>query len=110
MMIRSLAAALIAPLVLAACATTTTTAPGEPQLIARATDSALVNRGPLTEQHPALAVLPDGCQVWVIDDGAEGYAGDRSDPKSGLPVCNDRLRKGAVYGEYTSNAFPDILP
>ncbi|MDH5531699.1 MAG: OmpA family protein [Paracoccaceae bacterium] len=35
---------------------------------------------------PALAQTPDGCQVWMIDDGWEGYAWNRTTP-DGKPVC-----------------------
>lgn len=35
---------------------------------------------------PALAQTPDGCQVWMIDDGWEGYAWNRTD-RRGKPVC-----------------------
>ncbi|MBC7142446.1 MAG: OmpA family protein [Rhodobacteraceae bacterium] len=35
---------------------------------------------------PALAQTPDGCQVWMIDDGWEGYAWNRTD-RNGKPVC-----------------------
>ena len=35
---------------------------------------------------PALAQTPDGCQVWLIDDGWEGYAWNRTRP-DGKPVC-----------------------
>lgn len=36
--------------------------------------------------RPALALTPDGCQVWVMDDGAEGFAWYRTTP-DGRPVC-----------------------
>lgn len=35
---------------------------------------------------PALGITPDGCQVWMIDDGVEGYAWNRTD-RDGKPVC-----------------------
>ena len=35
---------------------------------------------------PALAQTPDGCQVWMIDDGWEGYAWNRTD-RNGKPIC-----------------------
>lgn len=95
---------------LGACQTTTTGASGEPPLIARPTDSAVVNRGPLVDAMAAMAVDPDGCQAWIIDDGAEGYSTRRRDPRSGLPVCSPQFTPGYVYGEYQTNRFPDILP
>lgn len=35
---------------------------------------------------PVLGMTPDGCQVWMIDDGWEGYAWNRTHP-DGRPVC-----------------------
>ncbi|MCB2128910.1 MAG: OmpA family protein [Rhodobacteraceae bacterium] len=36
--------------------------------------------------NPVLAQTPDGCQVWLIDDGWEGYAWTRTN-KAGKPIC-----------------------
>ncbi|ROU03562.1 hypothetical protein [Histidinibacterium lentulum] len=79
-------------------------------LIARATDSAIVNRDTLNDKIPAIAVTPDGCQNWILDDGAEGYAVERFDPVAGTVVCTNRLPPGAVIGNPYTNRFPDILP
>lgn len=79
-------------------------------LIARASDSAIVNRGTLDDDVPGLAITPDGCQNWVMDDGAEGYAVERYDPVAGTVVCSNRLPPGAVIGPIYNNQFPDILP
>jgi hypothetical protein len=63
----------------------------------------------LVDGEAGIAYDPDGCQVWIIDDGIEGYATARFDPKTGLPVCDDRYPPGTVLGPYeSSNApFPD---
>ncbi|MEN8841640.1 MAG: hypothetical protein ABF254_02645 [Octadecabacter sp.] len=50
--------------------------------------------------NAGIAVTPDGCQAWVIDDGIEGRASNRLDPVSGLPVCVGE--PGVVYGPYQS--------
>ena len=42
----------------------------------------------------AIAYDPDGCQVWIIDDGIEGYSTPRFDPRPGLPVCDGKLSAG----------------
>jgi hypothetical protein len=98
-------------LLLSACAETV--APngttGTPPLMAQAKDTWIVDRKPLYQRQAAIAVDPDGCQAWIIDDGAEGYAGRRRDPVSGLPVCGHGT-PGYVYGEPRANSFPDILP
>jgi hypothetical protein len=80
------------------------------RLIARAHDSALVNTDTLDDKLAAVAVLPDGCQAWLMDDGAEGYADNRYDPDTGLPHCPPGLPPGAVIGHYKTNGFIDILP
>lgn len=61
--------------------------------------------------NAAIAVTPDGCQAWVIDDGLEGRASNRLDPVTGLPVCDGE--PGVVYGPYQSGSagIPDrVLP
>ena len=82
---------------------------GVPPLMAQARDTWWIDRKPLTQRQAAIAVDPDGCQAWIIDDGSEGYAGRRRDPVSGLPVCGHGV-PGYVYGEPRATGFPDILP
>lgn len=48
----------------------------------------------------AIAYDPDGCQVWIIDDGIEGYSSPRFNPKTGLPVCDGKYPPGTVIGAY----------
>jgi hypothetical protein len=104
----SLAALLAATL--AACAPTV--APegttGTPPLFAQGRDTGTIDRKPLSQRQASIAVDPDGCQAWLIDDGAEGYSSRRRDPVSGLPVCAGT--PGYVYGEPRATGFPDILP
>lgn len=54
----------------------------------------------LSDGEAAIAYDPDGCQVWIIDDGLEGYSTPRFDPKTGLPVCDDKYPPGTVIGVY----------
>lgn len=60
--------------------------------------------------NAGIAVTPDGCQAWIIDDGLEGRASNRLDPVSGLPVCIGE--PGVVYGPYQSGSpgIPDYVP
>jgi len=95
---------------LSACGDTGAGANGEPRLIAQAKDTSVFDQTPLQEQPEAIAYDPDGCQNWLIDDGAEGYATRRRDPRTGLPVCNTLVPPGYVVDEYRTNSFPDILP
>ena len=37
---------------------------------------------------PTISITPDGCEVWVMDDGAEGYAVEHV-RRDGTPVCRD---------------------
>lgn len=101
-----------------ACGGTFSHAPGpngEPPLLAKPQDMTIFGldaqkgRG-LEDERAAIAVDPDGCQAWIIDDGAEGYSSRRRDPVSGLPVCDARLHPGYVYGDPRVNNVPDYRP
>ncbi|MBV7408624.1 hypothetical protein [Maritimibacter sp. DP1N21-5] len=110
MMKKTLVLALLAPVTLAACQSTAYDG-GAPKLIARPYDSSFGDPQGPRDGLAAVAVLPDGCEAWIVDDGLEGYGGDRSDPKSGLPRCSNELPRGAVIGEWrTSDDLIDILP
>jgi hypothetical protein len=60
----------------------------------------------LKDGEAAIAYDPDGCQVWIIDDGLEGYASPRFDPKTGLPVCDKKHPPGTVIGPYETESAP----
>lgn len=62
--------------------------------------------GKLTDGEAAIAYDPDGCQVWIIDDGIEGYSTPRFDPETGLPVCDDKYPPGTVIGPYATTSAP----
>jgi hypothetical protein len=81
---------------------------GPDSVIAVGEDQGVDNRD-LVDGAAGIAYDPDGCQVWIIDDGIEGYATARFDPRTGLPVCDGRHPPGTVLGPYESvNApFPD---
>lgn len=51
--------------------------------------------------NPVIGVTPDGCQVWMIDDGAEGYAWNRT-TRDGKPVCNET---SVCFNEPSDNLF-----
>ncbi|WP_420820920.1 OmpA family protein [Rhodosalinus halophilus] len=38
--------------------------------------------------RPGISITPDGCEVWVMDDGAEGYAVEHV-RRDGTPVCRE---------------------
>jgi hypothetical protein len=85
---------------------------GGDRLIARPADGGLFGdaqgRKGLLNGEAAVAIDPDGCQNWIIDDGAEGYASRRRDPASGLPVCGGGA-PGQVIGNPRVNGLPDFL-
>ena len=64
------------------------------------------DKGVLEEGHAAIAYDPDGCQVWIIDDGVEGYSSPRFNPKTGLPVCDGKYPPGTVLGPYETASAP----
>jgi len=49
---------------------------------------------------PTIWVDPDGCEHWVMDDGAEGYMTPHV-TRQGIPVC----RRGNVCGVMNSDQF-----
>ncbi len=60
----------------------------------------------LVDGQAAIAYDPDGCQVWIIDDGVEGYSSPRFNPKTGLPVCDGKYPPGTVLGPYETESAP----
>jgi hypothetical protein len=63
----------------------------------------------LIDGEAAIAYDPDGCQVWIIDDGVEGYSSPRFDPNTGKPICDGKYPPGTVIGVYetTDAGIPD---
>ncbi|MBA3911418.1 MAG: hypothetical protein C0524_16470 [Rhodobacter sp.] len=78
---------------------------GSDSVIAKASDAG-TDQGGLTDGEAAIAYDPDGCQVWIIDDGVEGYSTPRYNPKTGLPVCDGKYPPGTVIGPYETSAAP----
>lgn len=85
---------------------------GPDSVIAKAGDSGTDNKQSLVDGEAAIAYDPDGCQVWIIDDGVEGYSTPRFDPKTGLPVCDGKYPPGTVLGPYEASTAPgpDYVP
>lgn len=102
-------AALVAATLLSACGQTLVD--GVP-LIAIPNDRGWVDTrdNRLVDGEAGIAYDPDGCQVWLIDDGVEGYSGRRVDPATGLPVCNGEYPPGSIIGPYKTNNVPEWLP
>ena len=85
---------------------------GPDSVIAAGSDRGFIDRSALVNGEAAIAYDPDGCQNWIIDDGIEGYSSPRFDPRSGLPVCNNRYPPGTVIGKYQTESavLPDFVP
>lgn len=58
----------------------------------------------LSQHEAGIYVDPDGCHIWMIDDGLEGYWSRRRDPQTGLPVCTDIAPPGSIVGESQTGA------
>lgn len=54
-------------------------------------------------------VDPDGCDVWMADDGIEGYSVLRLDPRTGERVCSGVLPKGYAAAHKRGSAIPDPI-
>lgn len=101
----------MAAIFLVGCSGSFTPYAGAKSIIAAPVDRGFDN-GPLNDGRAAIVYDPDGCQGWLIDDGAEGYSGRRFDPVSGLPVCNNLYPAGTVIGNYQNDdrsLFPDFV-
>lgn len=85
---------------------------GPDTVIAKASDSGTDKDSGLVEGEAAIAYDPDGCQVWIIDDGVEGYSSPRFNPVTGLPVCDGKYPPGTVLGPYETETAPgpDYVP
>ena len=84
---------------------------GPESVIAKGSDSG-TDEETLVDGQAAIAYDPDGCQVWIIDDGVEGYSSPRFDPATGLPICDGKYPPGTVLGVYetVSAPGPDYIP
>ena len=109
----SVVAAIGAALALSAC--DTIPQDGGPPIIADEWDRGPISplgrgRRHLSELQAAIAIDPDGCHTWLIDDGLEGYWTRRFDPRTGLPVCTPIAPPGSIIGNpyATSPNVPDI--
>ena len=56
--------------------------------------------------EPAIWIDPDGCEHWVIDDGAEGFMSPNLQP-DGRPVCREKSVCGIVETDilFAFNSF-----
>jgi hypothetical protein len=76
---------------------------GQPNVVAIAEDTG-TDGGPLSRLEAGIFIDPDGCHIWMIDDGLEGYWSRRLDPRSGLPVCTQPAPPGSIVGDFSSGS------
>lgn len=105
MMLRRISALLLGFAALSGCETIegTQAYTGPDSVIATGQDQGR-DGGFLENGVAAIAYTPDGCQVWIIDDGIEGYASERVNRRTGMPVCDDNHPPGTVIGDYDSGS------
>lgn len=65
----------------------------------------------LSQLEAGIYIDPDGCHIWMIDDGLEGYWSRRRDPVSGLPVCTAVAPPNSIVGDIsTQPGIRDRVP
>ncbi|MEO0752309.1 MAG: hypothetical protein AAFY25_10940 [Pseudomonadota bacterium] len=57
----------------------------------------------LSQLQAGVWVDPNGCDHWIIDDGAEGYLSQRLDPY-GKPVCSGTAPPNTATGAFKSGS------
>lgn len=58
---------------------------------------------PLSQLKAGIWIDPEGCDHWIINDGAEGYMTARRQP-DGKPVCSGTPPGGIATGPYKSGS------
>ncbi len=54
-------------------------------------------------------VDPDGCDTWIADDGIEGYAVARLEPRTGARVCSGVLPNETAAGHKRGSGVADPI-
>lgn len=57
----------------------------------------------LSQLQAGIWIDPNGCDHWIIDDGAEGYLSQRLD-KYGKPVCSGAAPPNTAIGPYKAGS------
>ncbi|PVA09188.1 hypothetical protein DC366_14870 [Pelagivirga sediminicola] len=57
----------------------------------------------LSQLKAGVWIDPNGCDHWIIDDGAEGYLSARLDPY-GKPVCSGTAPPNTAVGPFKSGS------
>jgi len=62
-------------------------------------DRGVFDRKHLSQLEAGIWIDPNGCDHWIIDDGAEGYLTTRLDPY-GKPVCSGTAAPNTATGGF----------
>ncbi|MGJ8583728.1 MAG: hypothetical protein ACSHXD_06535 [Marinosulfonomonas sp.] len=62
-------------------------------------DYGIIDSKPLSQLQAGVWIDPNGCDHWIIDDGAEGYLSQRLD-RNGKPVCSGAEFSGNAIGDF----------
>jgi hypothetical protein len=62
-----------------------------------------IDQKDLSQLKAGVWIDPNGCDHWIIDDGAEGYLSARLD-KYGKPVCSGAGAPGTAVGPFKSGS------
>lgn len=92
--------ALLAALVATAGCSDLVRSTGSPSEVVAFGEDTGADRGSLSRLEAGIYIDPDGCHIWMIDDGLEGYWSRRRDPVSGLPVCVPIAAPNSIVGEF----------
>lgn len=61
----------------------------------------------LSQLRAGIWIDPQGCDHWIIDDGAEGYLSARLD-RYGKPVCSGIAAPNTTVGKFKNQIFDPI--
>lgn len=73
---------------------------GRPNEVVAIGEDRGIDSGSLSQLEAGIYIDPDGCHIWMIDDGLEGYWSRRRDPVSGLPVCVPVAPPNSIVGDF----------
>ena len=73
---------------------------GSPNQVVAIGEDRGFDSGSLSQLEAGIYIDPDGCHIWMIDDGLEGYWSRRRDPVSGLPVCVPIAAPNSIVGDF----------
>ncbi len=72
-------------------------------------DREIGGKQPLSKLEAGIWIDPEGCDHWIVDDGAEGYLSARLDDY-GKPICSGAGPASTAVGPFKKGGeIPDLL-